>query len=141
MFVIDTNIVSELMHLTPNKNVIVWFNAQEARDLFLPIISLAEIVYGINVLPEGNKKNQLRVNFENFLKLVFEGRLLNFDEPTARSYGDIMTYKKKLGRPMDISDAQIAAITKVHNFTLVTRNTRDFENCGIKILNPFETKA
>jgi predicted nucleic acid-binding protein len=69
---------------------------------------------------------------------LFRGQILLFDLPAARAYGPILATRQTIGRPIDEIDAQIAAIAKVHGATLATRNIRDFEHCGIQLINPWK---
>lgn len=138
MILIDTNIISELMKPVPDAIVIEWIDRQEISQLFISTITIAEISYGLNVLPEGNRRNDLERSFNNAILEAFENRILAFDESAAYNYGKIMSYRKKLGQPMGVPDGQIAAIASTHNAAVATRNVRDFINCGLELINPFD---
>lgn len=140
MIVIDTNIISELMKPTPMPSVIDWIDSQDTADIFITTITIAEISYGITVLPEGNRKINLEDAFSKTLNEAFKHRVLSFDEAAAHCYGNLMGHRKLLGRPMSIPDGQIAAIAISHHFSLATRNVRDFANCELEIINPFTEK-
>ena len=71
--------------------------------------------------------------------MAFAQRVLPYDEPAARVYGEVMGARKELGRPMSVPDGQIAAIARCNRLTVATRNIADFEHCGVDVLNPFET--
>ena len=71
----------------------------------------------------------------------FAGRVLPFDEQAARAFAPITTSRRAQGRPIAEFDAQIAAIARVHDATLATRNTDDFEGCGVRLINPWESGA
>lgn len=138
MILIDTNIISELMKPAPDTNVIQWIDRQDIAKLFVSTITIAEISYGLNVLPEGNRRLNLEHAFNKAILEAFDNRILAFDESAAHNYGKIMSYRKKLGQPLGIPDGQIAAIASTQKAALATRNVRDFINCGLKLINPFE---
>ena len=137
MILVDTNVVSEIMAVVPSNAVIEWINHQDTAALYLSTISIAEISYGLRVLPDGKRRCQLQERFENFVEVAFKHRILSFDEAAARTYGDVMGYRKEIGRPLGIPDGQIAAIARTNNCVVATRNIRDFEECGLDLINPF----
>lgn len=138
MIVLDTNIVSEMMRSRPDENVMAWLNAQAREALHTTSITVAEISYGLAITPVGDRGRTLRERFERLLDLLFHQRILSFDECAARRYGEVMGYRKSLGRPMSIPDGQIAAIVRLHGCRLATRNIRDFEVSGVDVVNPFD---
>ena len=138
MILLDTNIVSEVMKTRPAKAVVAWLNAQASEQLYVSAITIGEIAYGLRILPDGRRRTGLRERFERFVALAFDQRVLNYDEPAARIYGELMGNRKELGLPMSIPDGQIAAIARCGHLTVATRNVPDFENCGIEVVNPFE---
>ena len=103
MIVIDTNVISELMKPSPLPSVISWIDTQDAMQLFITTITIAEISYGINVLPDGNRKRVLEDSFNKALNDAFKHRILTFDEIAAHTYGKIMGHRKLLGRPLSCS--------------------------------------
>ena len=137
MMLLDTNILSEMMRPSPDANVISWLNQQDSQTLFVCSISIAEICYGLYILPKGKRKQQLQHRFDRFINQAFQFRLLYFDQHAASTYGDIMGEAKLTGHPMSIPDGQIAAIARMKGFTLVTRNIKDFQYTGIPLINPF----
>jgi predicted nucleic acid-binding protein len=138
MIVIDTNVISELMKPSPQLSVVKWLDKQDVMQLFVSTITIAEISYGISVLPDGQRKRSIEDSFNKALNEAFKHRILSFDENAAHSYGKIMGHRKMLGRPMSIPDGQIAAIALTHNFSIATRNVRDFMDCEVGIINPFD---
>lgn len=138
MIIVDTNIVSEVMRTAPAPVVIEWLNRQETLALFLASTSIAEIEYGLAMMPSGKRRNGLRKAFDQFVTEAFEHRILVFDRESAAAYGELMGKRKQKGRPMSVQDGQIIAIAKVHGFAIATRNIKDFKECGIKLINPFE---
>ena len=138
MIILDTNVVAELMKASPAGEVVSWMNDQEASALFLTTITLGEIGYGLEILPQGKRRLQLEQGFERVIAEAFTGRILAFDEEAARLYGVLMGRRKAIGRPLSILDGQIASIARARGYGVATRNVRDFVECGVDILNPFE---
>jgi|SRR5579862_1377737 len=137
MIILDTNIISELMKQTPSAEVLAWLDKQEASALYITTITIAEIAYGINALPNNNRKKSLEYAFNKVIQTAFKHRILNFDEPSSHEYGKLMGRRKNLGRPMSILDGQIAAMTLSQEATLATKNIRDFSDCDFDLINPF----
>lgn len=137
MIILDTNVLAEFMTSPPSEAVAEWLNAQDSVSLYITSISIAEIVYGLQVMPEGKRRRLIEDRFEQFIAMAFASRVLNFDESAARAYGEIRAYRKKIGRPLSDFDGQIAAIARTHGFSLATRNVRDFEHCLVELVNPF----
>jgi toxin FitB len=141
MILIDTNVVSEVMKPHPSAAVTGWLNARDSNTLYLSAVTIGEIEYGLRILPDGKKREQLRERFTRFVALAFAQRILAFDETAARTYGDLMGLRKELGRPMSVPDGQIAAIARSKGYAVATRNTRDFEECGIELVDPFRDRV
>jgi predicted nucleic acid-binding protein len=138
MIVLDTNVVSEVIKPAPLAEVIEWLNLQQSSDLYVTTITLGEISYGVEVLPDGNRRTSLSRAVNQFVDQAFGDRVLVFDRDSAHEYGQLMAGRRKLGRPLSAPDGQIAAITRRHRFQLATRNLKDFEECGIGLINPFD---
>jgi len=138
MIILDTNIVSEFMISQPADSVLQWMNQQQPDSLYLTSITIAEISYGLGAMPTGKRQKLLTDGFEAFIKNGFSDRVLSFDFSSAKLYGDIMSHKKAIGRPMSVFDGQIAAIAKLTGFSIATRNVKDFKECDIDIINPFD---
>ena len=138
MIILDTNIVSEFMTSQPATPVLSWLNAQDSAALYMTVISIAEISFGIRALPEGRRQKLLEERFEQFIHRAFAERILPFDETAARLYGDVKASRRTQGRPLSDFDGQIAAIGLTHGFAVATRNVNDFEQCGLELINPFE---
>ena len=140
MIILDTNVISELMKERPDQNVVEWINKQKQTILAITAITVAEIQRGISRLPEGKRRDRLDNNFIDFVENAFNGKILAFDEYAAYIYGKISSEREKAGFNTDAVDLMIAAIVKNHNGSIATRNTKDFQGCGIKIINPWENK-
>ena len=139
MILLDTNIVSEVMKVRPAETVIAWLNGQNSENLYISAITIGEIAYGLRILPAGQQRSGLRERFERFIALAFDQRILAYDEPAARVYGELMGERKALGLPMGCPAGQIAAIARLNHLAVATRNVADFENSGIDVVNPFTT--
>jgi len=138
MILLDSNVISEVMKVAPSANVLKWLNDQTSSAVHVSAVTVGEIEYGLRILPYGRRRLQLKEKFEQFIALAFVQRVLGYDEAAARLYGEIMGLRKELGRPMSVPDGQIAAIARSHGLSVATRNTRDFEECGVDLLNPFD---
>lgn len=138
MILIDTNIISEMMKSAPDRNVVRWFDQQNPTHLYLSTMTIAEIVYGICNLPSGQKRQLIEDTFFQSIHAAFKHRILNFDEEAAFAYGALMMKRQKIGKPMSVIDGQIASIAVVKQMIVATRNVPDFEDCGLRIVNPFE---
>lgn len=137
MIVLDTNIISEVMRPAPSTEVIAWLNAQNPLDLFISSVTIAELEYGLKALPEGQKRWSLQQKLDWFIAQGFEQRILDFTADAAHHYADLMAHRRSIGLPMSVPDGQIAAIARSHHFKLATRNSKDFEECGLILVNPF----
>jgi predicted nucleic acid-binding protein len=138
MITLDTNIISELMKISPSDKVVSWIDQQNSEGLCITSITIAEISYGIQALKDTRRKQRLDTAFQSLLVDGFQFRILDFNATSAELYGKIMAQRRSIGKPMSICDGQIAAITLNHNYTLATRNTNDFKNCDIELINPFK---
>lgn len=138
MTILDTNVVSELMASSPAAAVLDWIERlRTADELFLTAVTVAEILYGVELLPKGKRRDKLTLDAEAMFAEDYSGRVLVFDEAAAHSFAQIAVSRRRIGRPIAELDAQIAAIASVHDATLATRNTADFEGCGIRLVNPW----
>jgi predicted nucleic acid-binding protein len=137
MIILDTNVISEIPKTDIHRNVQAWLDEQAVGLLYATAISLAEIMFGIEKLPEGRRKDILRENMEYVFATYFLDRILPFDENAARAYGRIVATARAQGRPILIADGQIAAIAAVQGFTIATRNTAPFEAAGIPVIDPW----
>ena len=137
MIIFDTNVVSELMLPNPNPNVSIWAARQELSTIFTTTISEAELRFGVEILPAGRRRDGLLEVVEDILRSQFHNRILPFDSPAAKAYAVIAANRRAAGRPINHSDCQIAAIARVNNAPVATRDVRDFNNIGIEVINPW----
>ncbi len=137
MFLIDTNVISELMWATPAPSVLSWFSTQDPSTLYLSAVTEAELRTGIAILPAGQRREGLRAALDATIAEDFEGRILPFDTDAAKTYAEIASMRRAAGRPIADADCQIAAIARAGGATVATRNLRDFEGCGVDLVNPW----
>jgi predicted nucleic acid-binding protein len=135
--ILDTNVVSEPMLALPSAVVQTWWSQQQPGTLFITAVTVAEVLYGIELLPHGKRRAALLAGAELMFGKVLAGRILPFDEDAARAFAAIAASRRAQGRPITDLDAQIAAIARSRGATLATRNTADFEGCGIRLVNPW----
>lgn len=137
MIVLDTNVVSELMRRRPDKGVVRWVDAEDPRTLAIAAVTAAELLHGVARLPRGARARRLAAAIDGMLLEEFEGRVLSFDGAAAVHYGELVAARERDGRPIAVADAQIAAICRHHDAPLATRNVRDFDGTGIRVLDPW----
>ncbi len=137
MIVLDTNIISELLRPTPNPQVETWLAAQDGETLFFTTVGEAELRHGVALLPAGRRRGALGKAIEGMLEEDFRNRILPFDRAAARAYASIVAERRALGRPISQFDCQIAAIARARAAAVATRNTGDFEGCGIAVIDPW----
>lgn len=138
MLILDTNVLSELMRPEPSEKVVEWLSEQPARNLYTTSITKAEILHGVLLLPDGRRKDAFAAAAEAMFSEDFESRLVSFDGHAAAAYARIATDRQRSGRPISNFDAQIAAIALSTGAKIATRNTDDFEGCGVEIVNPWD---
>ena len=137
MIVLDTNVVSELMRLTPDPAVMAWFSGQDSAGLHLTAVSEAELRAGAAILPPGQRRDRLTAEIDAVIGEDFAGRVLPFDSAAARAYAAIAASRRSLGRPILEADCQIAAVARARDAAVATRNARDFAHCGITVIDPW----
>ena len=136
-YVLDTNVVSELMRERPDRAVLARLASLDDSAWYISAVTEAEVRHGLALLPAGRKKTRLGTALLAFLGQDFAGRIIAFDSSASAYYADIMVVRSKAGRPMQVQDAMIAACCLARVATLVTRNTRDFEGLGLDLFNPW----
>jgi predicted nucleic acid-binding protein len=138
MIILDSNVVSQLMRPAPEPRVLRWLDSQAAEDLHVTAVAVAEILYGVDLIFAGRRRDVVRAATEKMFEAVFADRILPFEDRAARSFSQIASSRRRQGKPMSEFDAQVAAITRVHGATLATRNPYVFEACGVRLVNPWE---
>lgn len=139
MIVLDTNVLSELMLPEPLPQVVDWLDAQDAREVATTAVTVAEILYGIERLPDGRRKQRLAELAASLFETHFRPeRILAFDARAAIHYAGQASASERGGRTVSMADAQIAAICIEHQSVLATRNVRDFETLDVALVNPWD---
>jgi toxin FitB len=138
VIILDTNVISELARRVPDPGVLAWLDSLEISDVATTAVTAAELRYGIARLPDGHRKRELSVVIRGILTEDFHGRVLPFDERSSVQYADIVADRERIGRPIGVADAQIAAICRDLGALLATRNTADFEETGIELVDPWK---
>ena len=137
-YLLDTNVVSETSRPSVNAGVSKFLSEVEEDQLYLSVVSLAELHYGIQRLAQGAKRAKLEKWFLDELLRRFEGRIFLMDGLTAAEWGVIMARGERMGQPISEMDAWIAATASIHELTIVTRNVVDFAAHEGTLLNPWE---
>jgi predicted nucleic acid-binding protein len=138
VIVLDTNVISELAREAPDPGVLSWLDSLEISDVATTAVTAAELRYGVARLPDGRRKRELTAVIGGILTEDFHGRVLPFDERASVRFADIVTGRERTGRPIGLADAQIAAICRDSGGLLATRNTADFEETGIELIDPWK---
>jgi toxin FitB len=136
VIVVDTNVVSELMRPAPAPAVEHWIRTTPSAGMYLTAITAAEIGYGIERLPDGRLKEQLAAAAAEVFS-SFADQILPFNAEAAKFYGIIVSRREQAGTPITGFDAQIAAICRAKEATLATRNLKDFDGTGVKVISPW----
>ena len=139
MIVLDTNILSEFSRPSPNRGIIDWVDGLPSSTAHITAVTEAELRFGIRIMPSGKRRRKLLARLEVILREQFPGRILPFDSNAARSYADIAAARRAAGRPIGFADCQIAAIARSSGAAVATRNVKDFEGCGVEVINPWST--
>lgn len=139
--VLDTNVISEVMRTDPVAKVVDWVDEHDVESLSMTAVTAAELLYGVARLPDGARKRELSFAVQALIRQDFAGRVLPFDADAAEHYAALVAQREGRGRPISAADAQIAAICRLRGATLATRNTRDFEETGIELVDPWNEDA
>jgi predicted nucleic acid-binding protein len=136
-FLLDTNVVSEGGKPRPDPGVMDWLSSVDEEQLFLSVVSLAELRHGVERLERGRRKSALDHWLTDQLPARFDSRLLLVDASTADQWGRVVARAQTAGRPIGAMDAWLAATAEQHQLTLVTRNLSNFEATGVRLFNPW----
>lgn len=136
-FLLDTKVVSEWTKPRPNPGVIEWLEQANEDDVFLSVVTFAELRHGIERLAAGARRRRLDEWLRSELPMRFEGRIALIDGAVADEWGRLVARNEAGGHPIQAMDALIAATAQVHNLTLVTRNVSDFRTSLKSVLNPW----
>ena len=136
-FLLDTNVVSEWMKPHPNPGVVRWLQDADEDRVFLSVVTLTELRYGIDRMPLGARRSRLDEWLQDELPLRFESRIVSVDESVASACGTLIARSEVIGHRLEAMDAFIAATAQCHSLTIVTRNARHFAPLVESLLNPW----
>lgn len=136
-YLLDTCVISELIKKSPDKNVLKWITKVDEASLYLSVLTFGEIHKGIEKLPQSKKKGRLHKWVNSDLRERFNGRIINFDLDAATKWGEVQGKAELEGKPMSLIDGLISATGIAYDLIIVTRNTKDMEQSGVTLLNPW----
>ncbi|WP_432256546.1 type II toxin-antitoxin system VapC family toxin [Limimaricola sp. AA108-03] len=138
MILLDTSVIAETQRKVPDGAVMDWLNAQDPTNLYLSAITAAELIFGVQAMPGGKRRDGLIRAVTAILEEDFSGRILPFDGAAARIYGTQVAAARQKGYAISIADGQIAAIALSRLGAMVaTRNPRPFMALGADVLDPW----
>ena len=137
MIILDTNVLSEILKAHPNPQVLNWISALPSTRLFITTVTRGELLYGVFIMPKGKRRHKLHQVIKDLFEIDFANQILGFDNAAADSYAQIAANRKAAGQPISQFDAMIASIAHSRGANLATRNTKDFVNCNISVINPW----
>ena len=140
MILIDTNVISELWKAAPNPDVLAWIDAQAVETLYLSAVTVAELRFGVAVMPEGQRRSIYQERLEKEVLPAFTGRVLPFDLAASRAYADLMAGARLTGKAIGKTDGYIAATASACGLMVATRDISPFEAAGLKWVNPWEAQ-
>jgi tRNA(fMet)-specific endonuclease VapC len=140
-YLLDTNVISELISKQPNHAVLDWIDQLEPQAVYLSVITIGEIRKGIEKLPPSPRQVAVTQWIETNLLHRFNGKIADVTTAVMLNWGELVGQLELAGTPMPAIDSLIAAIVRAGNFTLVTRNDEDFQHTGIPVLNPWKIVA
>lgn len=137
MVVLDTNVISELFKPTPDPKVMAWVGSLPGDALFTTAVTRGELLFGLYCMPEGRRRNDLLQGLTHLFEQKLAGHVLAYDGAAADAHAAIAAARRTQGRPVGQFDMMIAGIVHSRGATLATRNVRDFEGCGIPLVDPW----
>ena len=142
-WLVDTNVVSEMMRPDPEPRVADFLDSIEVEGIGIAAITIWEILNGIGRLSPGRRRDELATRFHNILDDVFEDRILDWTASDALACADIMEEKRRLGESLDhhLPDGMLAGAARSRSLTIVTRNEKEFRNTGVEAINPWTYAA
>jgi predicted nucleic acid-binding protein len=136
MTILDTNVLSALMHQTPDPHVVTWLDRQPRTSIWTTSVTVLEVRFGLQIMPIGRRRAALIQAFGTVLEKISH-RVAPFDAMAAEQAGDLMASRHKNGRPVELRDTMIAGIVLAHHATLATRNTSHFDDLSLPLINPW----
>jgi len=136
MTILDTNVLSALMHRTPDRRVVAWLDKQPRTSVWTTSVTVLEIRFGLHILPAGKRRSLLLGAFQELLDQL-DRRVAPFDVAAAEHAADLMASRQKKGRPVELRDTMIAGIVLAQHASLATRNTAHFADIPFPVINPW----
>ena len=141
MIVLDTNVISELIKTAPDPAVLAYIDDLAPETIFTASVCEAEIRYGLARMAEGRRRDELIARINELFEKGFPDQVLPFDRQCAAAYGEIRHAREAAGRRMTVEDAMIAATALAYGAQgIATRNTKDFEDCGVTLIDPWRVR-
>jgi len=137
MVVLDTNVISALMHQRPDASIKVWLDRQPELSVWATSVTVFEIRCGIEMLPGSRRRASLEIEFERVLEDDIQGRIVLFDVAAANAASVLVAERRRAGRTGDLRDTMIAGIVIANHATLATRNTRHFADLSVPVVDPW----
>ena len=138
MIILDTNVLSEVLRPAPEPKVLDWLGSRPRSSLFTTSVTRGEVLFGLRLLPDGLRRRGLWTAALAIFDVDFAGQTLNFDSGAADAFAEISASRRAAGKPISQFDAMIAAMARSRGGSLATRNIRDFEHCGVDVVNPWD---
>ncbi len=138
MIILDTNVLSAVMQEKSDQAIVAWLDQQAWESIWTTAITVFEIRLGLSTLTKGKRRVKLEEAFQKTLENILEGRVLSFDENAALAAGELAAERKKRGITIDMRDTQIAGIAIAKRSAIATRNTKDFKELAVPVINPWE---
>ncbi|MDO5091107.1 MAG: type II toxin-antitoxin system VapC family toxin [Cardiobacteriaceae bacterium] len=140
MIILDTNVISELWKAAPDAHVLAWLDAQMVETLYLSAITVAELRFGLAVMPSGKRREMYQDRLAREVLPAFTGRILPFDLEASQAYAGLMAQAKTAGKAIGRADGYIAAIAVARGMMVATRDTTPFETAGVNVINPWSVE-
>ena len=137
-YLLDTNIISELISKQPDRRVVAWLDRLDPNTVYLSVITIGEIRRGVEKLPPSKRRDRVKEWLEGDLLLRFQGRILPITIEVMLVWGELTGRLEREGRPVTAMDSLIAAIALEGSYCLVTRNEHDFQHTGVTVINPWK---
>lgn len=142
MIILDTNVISEFLRDKPRQEVVAWLDLQDPLDLYLTSVTMAEMEFGLRIMPAGKRRENLGRALHGLFDREFHGRVLAFDADAARLFGIHMATARSSGSTVGQSDGMIAAIALANRrCPVATRDRGPFEAMGTATIDPWQQRA
>jgi hypothetical protein len=138
VIILDTNVLSALMRIAPEAQIVRWLDHQPAESIWITAITLFETRHGLALLPKGRRRQLLELAFDRLLEEDLENRVLDLSA-AATEAAALAAARQRAGRSVDMRDAQIAGIALARRATLATRNVRHFQDLSVTVIDPWQT--